>query len=619
VPAGRVARTFHADGDPTLRSLPAEFWGFAGLLPQLVDEALQIADPVSATAHVLGLAGRVSPQVAVAAMPRRERALWRHASAAAPAPQRVGAAWATSDVRVCRDGRVRLGEPVAARPGAANASERFDWLAIEEEAMSIAQLELDRASWAAWCDEDDELRACDRFDDACLWAWQSQLRADASRLPQLLAHVNANLQHAAPLIWYVDASRFSNFVDENLAGKSLLPAAPRNVFRPQELDELLARPVEERFALLAADLLDRAGGPHRWEERNWTQVRPADLRLHLTTALASYARLDGGARSPDPQHEDPWAMLVDLAEQAHERRDRLAQRRQRYRSIAAPLLHKREAFVHPGCAQEARQRFEQAWLRVTRHAVGPRPRGVEDLAGYFDAVAATAGACGRFASALEEALALTAFAALRAADADVAMTRGHRRPAEIARDVDDCAWDRLAAREQGEFYCCVLPHPRVLLGAERARLAESLWAMAARMQYNSWHFLGGNLPTVGDVRGRDRFIPPRLPDVSAWSDQHHRGHIATGVRYSVRAPAPVTVAGRDLWGFCDVRLLRFVGCPFDETEMMIGLTAARHAASLTQAALDHAARSGSAPHVEAFGRPFYVSGQFADVVEDLRL
>jgi hypothetical protein len=53
--------------------------------------------------------------------------------------------------------------------------------------------------------------------------------------------------------------------------------------------------------------------------------------------------------------------------------------------------------------------------------------------------------------------------------------------------------------------------------------------------------------------------------------------------------------------------------------MMIGLTAARHAASLTQAALDHAARSGSAPHVEAFGRPFYVSGQFADVVEDLRL
>jgi hypothetical protein len=66
---------------------------------------------------------------------------------------------------------------VAARPGAANASERFDWLAIEEEAMSIARLELDRASWAAWCDEDDELRACDRFDDACLWAWQAQLRA----------------------------------------------------------------------------------------------------------------------------------------------------------------------------------------------------------------------------------------------------------------------------------------------------------------------------------------------------------------------------------------------------------------------------------------------------------
>lgn len=619
--SARVARSFHSEGDSRLRSLPPEYWGMAGLLEGLVEDAQQIGDPVVATAHVLGLAGRVSPDIGVAALPRRERVLWSHASQAPPAPERVGPCWGTSTVRVYEDGRVRLGEPEPARPAARKAGRQAgDWLPVDEQAVPIAVLELDRHGWDAWLAADEEARAAQRFDEDCLRGWSEELAADdGSRLQRLLIDVNGTLQHSAPLVWFVDAHRFSNFVDENLAGKSLLPASARNVFRPQDLAELSERPREERFALMAAQVLHRAGGPHRWEERNWTQVLPSDLRAHLTRACASYARLDGGAGDDAPDVEDPWPALGALADRAREQRDRLARRRQRYRAISAPLLHKREAFVDPDRAQDAAERFRDAWLRVTRHAAGPRPRSADDLGGYVEAVAASSGHCGRFASALEEALALTVFSALLAADADVAMTRGHRDPVAIARDVDNGAWDRLADREQREFYCCVLPHPRVLVGAERPRLAESLWAMAARMQFNSWHFLGGNLPATDHVRARDRFSPPTVPDVSAWSDQHHRGHVATGVRYAVRAPAPVTISGRPFWGFCDVRLLRFSAAAFDETEMMIGLSAARHAARLLEAALDHAARTGVLTTIDAFRRPFYASGEFAAFVDDVRL
>lgn len=617
----RVARTFHSEGDPSLRSLPLGEWGFGGLLPQILEQAAEIADPVASTSHVLGLGGRVSPDVGVAAMPRRERVLWTYATRAPAAPERVGACWATSAVGVCRDGRVRLGAPVPRRPVAGEQGDiQRDWLPVDRDVARLAAVELDRSTWFAWKEADEQARAAGRYDAACLQAWEAHVSAnDGARFAQLLIEVNEVLQQSAPIIWYVDAERFSNFVDENLPGKSLLPASPRNVFRPQGLDEFLAHPVQDRFALLALDLLLRAGGPHRLEERNWTQVRPDDLRAHLTAALERYARMEDTVAGEPAENDDPWRALVELAERALAGRDGLATRRQRYRSISAALLHKREAFADPHCGENAQRLFAQSLQRITRHAIGPRLQSIDDVATYVDSVAKATGPCGRFGTALEEALALSAAAALHAADADVGMTRGHRAPCEIACNVEQQAWDRLAEREQREFYCCVLPHPRILLAAERPRLAESLWAMAARMQFNSWHFLGGNLPSEGATRERDRFIPPKVPDVSAWSDQHHRGHIATGVRFSVRAPAPVEIAQRPFWGFCDIRLLRFSGSPFDELEMMIGLVGARHVARLIEAVIERSRTGGPEVSIEAFRRSFYVSGAFAALVEEVRL
>jgi hypothetical protein len=88
------------------------------------------------------------------------------------------------------------------------------------------------------------------------------------------------------------------------------------------------------------------------------------------------------------------------------------------------------------------------------------------------------------------------------------------------------------------------------------------------MQYNSWHFIVGNLPKVPAVVARDYFVPPTVPDLAYFSDQHHHGHVAARVRFSIRSPQPVDVLGRMFNGFIDLRLLRCAGLPFDEQDLL---------------------------------------------------
>jgi hypothetical protein len=105
-------------------------------------------------------------------------------------------------------------------------------------------------------------------------------------------------------------------------------------------------------------------------------------------------------------------------------------------------------------------------------------------------------------------------------------------------------------------------------GDSPAQLADVAWSISARMQYNSWHFIAGNLPKVPEVQARDYFVPPTIPDIAYYSDQHHHGHVAALVRFSIRSPQAVDVLGRMFSGFVDLRLLRCDGHPFDEQDLL---------------------------------------------------
>jgi hypothetical protein len=418
----------------------------------------------------------------------------------------------------------------------------------------------------------------------------------------------------------VGNERFSNFTEENLAGKALLPGAPQNVLRPRSARELLADRPGVRMLAFGAWLLHQAGGPQRLEERNWSQVTPTDVRDHLAAALRRY-----GTPAIETQETLDPDELSALAVAAREGRDRLDRTRQRYRFIWGPILRKEERFTDRAAVSKAEQVFADAVNGVSLRAPSGlvyEPARADDY--VASVVARTASppetrGSGPELTAFEEAIAVSVAAAIRATGADVAMSRGHRNPRELAAALAVPDWSALVGREQDEFFCCVLPSAQTAVSGARPNLTLELWAIAARMEFNSWHFFPGNLPEVPEVRARDRFVPPRVPDITVWSDQHHRGHVATDVRFAVRAPAPATLAGQELGGFCDIRLMRFSGRPFSEEEMLVALAGARHVGRLTTAvaALPPEAAPLERSRVAAFDRGWYLRGDVLDLAHHL--
>src|SRR5207302_84405 len=114
------------------------------------------------------------------------------------------------------------------------------------------------------------------------------------------------------------------------------------------------------------------------------------------------------------------------------------------------------------------------------------------------------------------------------------------------------------------FFCCVLPNPRLLTQLTSDALSKMLYRVAARMQFNRWHFLAGNFERASVPISRHYFYPPLVPDLTIWSDQRHAGHALAGVRYAVRVPGPpmdrqpLIVGGNSYRGFYDIRLVRQV-------------------------------------------------------------
>lgn len=592
------------------RNVPLEKWGLAGLRVDILCEAADIQEPVARVTHVVSLGGRIAPDLGLAASARGERLAWRSIAGWASQIGRPKRKLATLQVWHDRHGRVRL------RYDGKRLLPRLSRVSID--GPIIAELDLDHDAESLLTEAIQEGERLDRLDAEALAQWETSLTDEACQT--MLATLSDAAQQSAPLLLFVGDELFSNLTEENLAGKALLPSSQQNVLRPRPLREFLADRPAVRMLALSAWLLYQAGGPHRLEERNWSQVTPTHIHAHLTATLRGYG-------SPTTEfHEAPDSTeLSSLAVTAREERGRLMQGRQSYRFIWGPILRKQERFAHRAAVATAEEAFAEALRATQLHTGSDQPYLPEQIDEYVSAAIAptevgpSSGALGLRLSTFEQAIAVAVAAVMGVTEADVAMSRGHRNPRELAAALAAGDWAELASREQDEFFCCVLPSARTAVSGVRPNLTLELWAIAARMTYNCWHFFGGNLADVPEVRARDRFIPPRLPDIAVWTDQHHRGHVATDVRFSVRAPAPATLAGQKLWGFCDIRLMRFSGRPFTEEEMLVGLAGARHAARLTTAlaALPDDAGAFERSRITAFDRAWYLRGDVLDVANQL--
>jgi len=423
----------------------------------------------------------------------------------------------------------------------------------------------------------------------------------------LLEQAKEAALRTAPFVLYQQDRQYTNFRSaNNLTGKTLWPGHPDcalSSLKGLPLELWSAHDVQLPACLT---LLIHSAGFGRVEEANGTQLGVDHVAHMLERVRRGYNSIPGGERIP-PAASRTVAALDELAVALRARRGPAARSAQLYREIHGALMHKIERVAKaPG--ERARAREDAMCARLT----GRLPLTGSTLAELGDDLAAApdwlAAPHGDFGTGLEHLVCETVAATTEVFEADFTMSRGMRSLPSLVSALRGERWAEICDWDITRFFCCVVPNPSAArhFGGSLSALADAAWAMSSRMQYNSWHFIAGNLPRGPEMTARDHFVPPTIPDVAFYSDQHHHGHVNNKVRFSIRSPHAVEVDGRTFNGFIDLRLLRSDGTPFDEQDLLAAHRVSALVARATSLAAAMAA-AGRPIEVTAFDSPWHWS------------
>ncbi|MFG3248872.1 hypothetical protein [Streptomyces sp. NPDC048187] len=478
-----------------------------------------------------------------------------------------------------------------------------DELDVLPEADILGTLRLGQAAreraeehHAAWWRE-EQLEQCEL--DRVLEAWEREHRL-IERLGQVIDwvdRVETVLVHIGRRIY------------------SRSDAASNTLLRGGVLERLAGVPVADwsradRLFVSAAHILFTAGGPICFEEFNGRQLSALGLRAWLVSRLRGYAGVLGVRIGADTAGRP----LQELAARTAELRDAVhTSAAVCFRRISAPVFGKREILAELPAADRV-------------HALLPAT-----LAGLASGIPAMSRVTGPDAEAVvsraavdlargggdpEELLTLIVQAAVRDLRADYGMSSAVRDLTRLAARAPDRASGVLALRKP-DFFCCVLPHPAFAQRRPEHELVTLLWAVSQRMQYNRWHFVPGNFTRAEVPAQRHYFFPPTMPDLAEHAELRHGGHVAAGVRHTIRAPGaqlwrePLAVGGNHYRGGYDIRVVRTQGPPFTRAELW---TAVRYS-GLIDAFWRGLATLDRPPVISGFDKDWYRSGAWKRYVE----
>lgn len=446
-------------------------------------------------------------------------------------------------------------------------------------------------------------RCADREEAEQCRSWLSGRSAEG--VAELLDEIARSNALTAPMVIYRDLSLYTNHRERNnLPGKTLWRDSNESMF--SHLRGLPVRhwPADDAVFITCYWLLLKSGGHFRVEELNGTQFSLRAVAELFARKRDSYGTgPSSGAGTVADIEPTPWN-LESVGGEIAERRLRSLATRTHYREIHGPLLNKREKIATPTPRVEERQR--QVLERITSATPLEGDSPAEALEEFARAPAWLVEPSGNFKLGFEHLVYETVLALRDHCAADMAMSRGKRSVSALADALARNDWETICGWELPEFYCCVLPAESALgrFDDSWTALADSVWAISARMQFNCWHHMAGNLPEVPAVLERDRFSPPTMPDVAYFSDNHHRGHTRNHIRFTIRSPHAVTVSGLEFRGFTDVRLLRYDDVPFTEEDLIVTDRVAALLAGANQV-LATMAQNAVLPRVEAFDHTWH--------------
>jgi len=578
--------------------------GFTGLLRGVWQRAVAAGDLAAAVDILLTLDGHVPPDVQLRALDlEAEVALrvlagvgWREddRTGGVPAAAPEGPAAFLGEIGLSTSGRVLVRvpsqRPLAAVEELVDGVIRVPWSAEALRGYTARKAAADLRHAASLDD-------CRRWLDA----------AGQAERDELLGLLEQAALRTAPFVLYHQRNQYTNFRDRNtLTGKTLWPGHPDSALSAVRGIPLDLWSDDDVMMVVSLALLVRSAGFARIEEANGTQLTVGHVAHLLELTRRRYNGVPGRAHIPAAGSERVEAVHT-LAGALRARRLELTGEVQLYREIHGVLMHKIERVAGPFA--EAGIGREAALCAHLRERLPVNGNTLAELgAGLAGSPQWLARPTGAFGTGLEALVYETVSGANLAFGADFTMSRGMRSLPRLIDALRGRHWPRIADWDITNYFCCVVPATGAtrLFGDSVAHLADTAWAISSRMQYNSWHFIAGNLPNGPEVEARDYFVPPTLPDIAFHSDQHHHGHVAAKVRFSIRTPQAVRVLDRTFNGFIDLRLLRCDGDPFDEQDLLAAHRASALLARATTLAAELVA-AGTGIEVTAFDSQWHWS------------
>ncbi|MFJ5832964.1 hypothetical protein [Streptomyces sp. NPDC093089] len=333
------------------------------------------------------------------------------------------------------------------------------------------------------------------------------------------------------------------------------------------------RPADRLFVVLAYALF-LSGRSVRFEEFNGRQLSATGVREFLINRNAQYcAALE---RDPGNPAALPLLELAELIRGLMYEVDR--SQLMRYRRINGLTFVKNEHMLEfplprdPQVMPDLIARHGELNLGITPSGnVREDVRAMTVAAVALDAEAASEEVL-REHSAVGELLGAIVLSAIVTTDSDYGMSSSVRDLNGL-RGARPGGPDGVLALKKGDFFCCCLPSPTRMahVGEETTPI---IWRAAQRMMYNRWHFAPGEYDRAEIPEKRHYFFPPQIPDIAEHSEFHHGGHVASRVRYTLRAPGaqvwhpPFSVFGHGYRGCYDIRLVRMEGPPYTMTELV---------------------------------------------------
>lgn len=343
-------------------------------------------------------------------------------------------------------------------------------------------------------------------------AWLAYL--DVGLRVSILDDLKEGALRTAPFILYVGDRQYTNFRDRNtIVGKTLWPGHPDCTFSRLASVPPRLWSSEDVLLIVSLTLLVRSTGYARIEEANGTQVTPDHVAYLLERTRLEYARVRRG-KPVAPADSSRVDDLQVLADALRLRRGEITPHAQLYREIHGPLVHKIEKVCGP-----AGEPARAAETMICHHLTAQVPK-LGTGTTFMDLKNSLATApqwlvepVDEYGTGVEKLIHNTVSAAVSAFGADFAMSRGMRSLSDLVHALQAQDWSRVVEWELPRFYCCVVPAPSAIAYFDHSieHLADIAWSMSARMQYNSWHFAAGNLPSEPAVVARDYFIPPESP------------------------------------------------------------------------------------------------------------